>query len=132
MIRTLSLILLTLAVAGSCAKGTSDTPPQEQRPTVEVPPPVANGLTRVEDPSLVCMVNNTFMGKAQIPIEVDGKTYFGCCEMCKGRLANDPSSRMAVDPVSGQAVDKAIAVMAKDAQGSVLYFASNETLRAYR
>ena len=125
------MMFLMVVVAAGCAKSSSDTPPQEKQPTVETPP-VLDGLTRIEDPSLVCMVNNTFMGKAQIPVEVEGKTYFGCCEMCKGRLANEPATRTAVDPVSGQTVDKAMAVMAKDADGNVLYFASNETLNAYR
>ena len=30
----------------------------------------------------VCMVNDRFMGVKQIPIDVDGTTYFGCCEGC--------------------------------------------------
>jgi YHS domain-containing protein len=89
-------------------------------------------LTLVADASQVCMVNNQFMGRQQIPIEVEGKTYFGCCEMCKGRLAKDPSSRSAKDPVSGELVDKASAVIAKKANGEVLYFKSNETFERYR
>lgn len=124
-------MFLTVAVATGCAKSSGEPPPPEKAPAVEAPE-VSNGLTRIEDPSLVCMVNNTFMGKAQIPVEVEGKTYFGCCEMCKGRLANEPSTRTAVDPVSGAEVDKATAVIAKDADGNILYFASNETLEAYR
>ena len=35
----------------------------------------------------VCMVNDQLFAKDQIPVEVEGKTYFGCCEMCKARLA---------------------------------------------
>lgn len=60
------------------------------------------------------------MGKAQIPVEVEGKTYFGCCDMCKTRLAQDPESRAALDPVSGARVDKASAVIGREASGSVL------------
>lgn len=78
------------------------------------------------------MVNNQFMGKPQIPVEVDGKTYFGCCEMCKGRLQSDASARAATDPITGESVDKATAVVAKDDQGAVLYFASAEHLARYQ
>lgn len=88
-------------------------------------------LTRVTDRSLVCMVNNQFMARPQIPIEVDGRTYYGCCEMCKGRLAQDPSSRTATDPVSQQQVDKATAVIGKTADGSTLYFESEQTFAAF-
>ena len=96
------------------------------------PAPAAATLTRVEDPSQVCMVNNQFMGREQIPVSVDGKTYFGCCEMCKGRLAKDPSARTAKDPVSGNVVDKSAAVIAKRDNGQVLYFESEQTLERYR
>ena len=45
-------------------------------------PPVAStelaALTEVTDPSQVCMVNDQFMGRAQIPVSVGGKTYYGC------------------------------------------------------
>lgn len=77
------------------------------------------------------MVNNQFMGRAQIPVEVEGRTYFGCCEMCKARLAQDRSARTAVDPFSGREVDKAGAVIAKDASGKVLYFESEANLTSY-
>lgn len=124
--------ILFLGLAGACAKESSEPTPAPTSPPAATLPERTNGLTRVEDPSLVCMVNNTFMGKTQIPVEVEGKTYFGCCEMCKGKLANEPATRTAVDPVSGAQVDKATAVIAKDADGNVLYFASLETLEAYR
>ena len=94
--------------------------------------PAAQNLTLVADSSQVCMVNNQFMGRAQIPVEVEGKTYFGCCEMCKGRLASDPSTRSAKDPVSGEIVDKANAVIAKRPSGEVLYFQSKDTFERHR
>jgi hypothetical protein len=50
----------------------------------------------------VCMVNNHFMGRPQIPIEVEERTYYGCCEMCKGRLGSDPSSRVSTDPAAAR------------------------------
>lgn len=91
----------------------------------------ASSLTLVTDRSLVCMVNNQFMGRPQIPIEVDGRTYYGCCEMCKGRLGSDPSSRVSTDPVSGNTVDKATAVIGRAGDGRTLYFENNQTFAAY-
>lgn len=89
-------------------------------------------MSRVSDASQVCMVNNQFMGKPQIPIAVEGRTYYGCCAMCKDRLGNDPAARTAQDPVTGESVDKASAVIIQDSTGKVMYFASEDTLRRYR
>jgi YHS domain-containing protein len=76
----------------------------------------------------VCMVNEMAMGKDQIPVEVDGKTYYGCCEMCKNTLAKDASKRTATDPVSGKDVDKAKAVIGAQEDGRVFYFESEANL----
>jgi YHS domain-containing protein len=80
------------------------------------------------DPKTVCMVNEMAMGKDQIPVEVDGKTYYGCCEMCKTALAKDAAKRTAVDPISGKDVDKAKAVIGAQEDGRVFYFESEENL----
>jgi YHS domain-containing protein len=90
-----------------------------------------SGLTRVSDASLVCMVNNRYVGKPQIPVAVEGKTYYGCCEGCKGRLERDPAARQAIDPVTRKTVDKASAVIAKTESGSTLYFENEQTLAQY-
>ncbi len=90
----------------------------------------AEPLTRVEA-KRVCMVNNTVFPKDQIPVQVDGKTYFGCCEMCKGKLAEDPSARHATDPVSGKTVDKATAVIGATSDGKVLYFENEKTFATF-
>src|SRR5215470_13910627 len=94
-------------------------------------PAVAETLARVQA-KRVCMVNDTVFPKDQIPVAVDGKTYFGCCEMCKGRLAQDASIRQSTDPVSGKAVDKAKAVIGAKHDGKVLYFESDKTFGAYQ
>ena len=91
---------------------------------------VRPALKRVETKK-VCMVNNTVFEKDQIPVAVQGKTYYGCCEMCKERLAKDAGARTAVDPVTGKKVDKATAVIAAQADGKVLYFESEKTLAQY-
>jgi len=80
----------------------------------------------------VCMVNNQLFEKDQIPVSVEGKTYYGCCEMCKERLAKERAARTALDPVTGKEVDKAIAVIAAQPDGKVLYFESEKTLEEYQ
>ena len=87
-------------------------------------------LTKVE-PKTVCMITEHAMGKPQIPVVVDGKTYYGCCDMCKKTLATDASKRVATDPQSGAEVDKAVAVIAEDADGKIFYFANEKNLTAY-
>ena len=95
---------------------------------VEVKP---NGkLTKVESKT-VCMINEHAMGKDQIPVEVDGKTYYGCCDMCKKALSTDATKRVSTDPVTGKQVDKAKAVIAAQEDGRVFYFESDETLAKY-
>lgn len=121
----LSMLVAVIApVASGCSKAAEPTPQM----AIHVAP---GAVALVPDRSLVCMVNDRFMGRPQIPVEVGGRTYFGCCEGCKTRLAQEPAVRMAVDPVSGRSVDKAQAVLAVDDKGAVLYFESDESFGAY-
>lgn len=90
----------------------------------------AGKLTRVET-KMVCMINEHAMGKEQIPVEIEGKTYYGCCEMCKKALSTDATKRVAVDPVSGKQVDKASAVIASQEDGRVFYFENEANLAKY-
>lgn len=108
--------------AARAAASAAPTPPSQKTPA----------LTEVTDSSQVCMVNNQFMGRPQIPVTVGGKTYYGCCAMCKGKLEQDATARTATDPVNGHAVDKASAVIGKTARGQVFYFESRDTLAAYQ
>ena len=87
-------------------------------------------LTQI-DPRYVCMINNQSFNKEQIPVKVDGKTYYGCCQMCEAKLKSDPASRIAIDPVSGKEVDKATAVIGTSPDGTVYYFESEKNLKAY-
>ncbi|PWT88151.1 MAG: hypothetical protein C5B54_11090 [Acidobacteria bacterium] len=89
-----------------------------------------NQLVPVQS-KFVCMVNDKAFDKEQIPVEVEGKTYYGCCQMCKDKLAQDSQIRTATDPVSGKKVDKATAVIAKQADGSVVYFENEENMKKY-
>lgn len=79
----------------------------------------------------VCMVNNQSYDTPQIAVEVEGKTYYGCCPMCKDRLANDPAARSAVDPVSGNTVNKAEAVIGAGPDRAVYYFENEENFQKY-
>jgi len=76
------------------------------------------------DPSIVCMVTDNVMGKPQIPVKVGGKTYYGCCKNCVGKLNGNPAVRTAEDPVSGKMVDKSTAFIIEGSGGEALYFES--------
>ena len=102
-------------------------------------PPVAEKEKGASFPSLqkveaeyVCMVNNRLFSVKQIVVEVDGKTYYGCCPMCEERLKKDAAMRKAVDPVSGAEVDKAEAIIGAKRDGSVHYFETEENYEAFR
>ena len=89
-----------------------------------------NRVERVEAKK-VCMINDALFVKDQIPVVVDGRTHYGCCEMCKERLAKNPAARSAVDPVSGKKVDKALAVIGAGPDGSIVYFENEKNLAEY-
>jgi len=84
------------------------------------------------EPQYVCMLNNHSYDKEQIPIEIEGKTYYGCCSMCEGQLRADPSTRSAIDPVSGNKVDKATSVIGSEPNGKVYYFENQENLSQFK
>lgn len=139
------VVFLLVATAGACTQtpgpSASDSPaaaPSAVAASAEpsvAPAETAAGpdgaLTLVADRSLVCMVNDQFMGQPQIPIEVEGRTYYGCCEMCKTRLGTDPTARSAIDPVTNRPVDKAVAVIGKTPTGAAVYFETEESFAAY-
>lgn len=79
----------------------------------------------------VCMVNNKYMAENQIVVPFEGKTYYGCCEMCVEKLQGDPKARTAIDPLTGERVDKASAFVVSKPDKKVLYFASEKNFRNY-
>lgn len=82
---------------------------------------------------LVCMVNNAYMGKPQIPVPVNGKTYYGCCEMCVGTLNNNKSARIGIDPFSKKPIDKTEAyIVLIKVEGQVAYFESEQNFLKYK
>ncbi len=94
-------------------------------------PERSGAIVRV-DPSRVCMTNNKDMGKKQIPVEVNGKTYYGCCPMCAKNISENGAARFAVDPVTGEKVDKGDAVIGVQPTGDVFYFATEENFMTYQ
>lgn len=91
----------------------------------------APAVVQVES-KYVCMMTDHVFPKEQIPVAVEDKTYYGCCEMCEARLKSSAESRVAVDPVSGQQVDKAVAVIGATPEGGVYYFESVENLKSFK
>jgi YHS domain-containing protein len=139
--RSTALVLLAGAAIAGCNSRHSDKASSAQPEAAHLLPTSpstatstavpASTLANVPDRSLVCMVNNQYMGREQIPVQVEGRTYYGCCPMCKDRLTTDKNARTARDPVSGKDVDKAVAVIGKTASGAVLYFESEANLKKY-
>jgi YHS domain-containing protein len=134
-------LVLSLVVASSFlwaiptqARSSSDKAVQargaqtSQMPEADAVP--AGRLTKIE-PRMVCMVRNHAFDEPQIPIEIAGKTYYGCCEMCKKMLAKDGKQRIAIDPISKKKVDKATAVVGVAANKGVLYFENETNLERY-
>lgn len=103
---------------------------QQLQPSIGYSP---DEIERPVEPSLVCMVNDAYMGKPQIPVPVNGKTYYGCCEMCVDKLNNIESARIAIDPYSGNPVDKSEAyIVLMNPQGAVAYFESESNYSAFK
>ena len=115
----ISFLILTFAISFSTFTQADNTNQQ-----------TSSSLTEV-DSKYVCMVTNQLFVKEQIPVEMEGKTYYGCCEMCEAKIKNNPQSREATDPVSGKKVDKAEAIIGATADGSIYYFESEENLEEF-
>jgi YHS domain-containing protein len=133
--RVLSLLavllgpLVSLDVLSSFAQSQQASSVQStQMPTTDALP--EGRLTRI-DARRVCMVRNHAFEEPQLPIDIKGRTYYGCCDMCKGMLAKDRKRRVAIDPVSKKKVDKAMAVIGVGANKGVLYFENETNLEKY-
>jgi YHS domain-containing protein len=121
------IIALVLTAAVTIYAGVSKAQNPDSSPAQA---DTAQPLKQVES-KYVCMVTNQLYDKEQIPVNVEGKTYYGCCQMCKAKLEGDPSSRIATDPVSGKEVDKSAAVIGAAPDGKIYYFENVEDLRAF-
>ncbi len=87
----------------------------------------ASPVVFVPERTRVCMMQDTVMTVPAIPLARGGKTYFGCCEMCKAKIAAEPERyTKARDLMTGAVVDKATAELL-GVDGRVLYFESAAT-----
>jgi YHS domain-containing protein len=112
--------------------GSSAQTSRERPAPMSMGQPIPEGkVTKVSDNTKICMVTNRAYDKPQIPVRVDGKTYYGCCDMCKSMLTNNADQRTAVDPVSKQKVDKSAAVIGVTTNGGVIYFKNDKDLEEY-
>jgi len=84
------------------------------------------------DSKYVCMITKKHFTSEQTSVNVEGRTYYACCEMCKTQLTEDPSTRTDVDPVSGNKVDKATAVVGVDKAGNAYFFENVQNLERFR
>jgi len=119
-LKTKNLLLLTISLALLAVFAAYDSAESETTPS----------LTEV-DSKYVCMVTNKLFPDVQIPVEVADKTYYGCCEMCKAQLANNPAKRVATDPLSGKSIDKSDAVIGAAPDGKVYYFENKANLDSF-
>jgi YHS domain-containing protein len=79
----------------------------------------------------VCMMQDMVLTKPGIPIQYQGKTYYGCCNMCKEKIQKEPQRyTKAIDPVSGKGVDKAEAFI-YGVEGDAYYFGSEANRKAF-
>lgn len=133
MILTISTMMVTI-VNVSCNKSNNKALPKDKEVKEIVQKDIQNLKKEAKlKSSFVCYVNNNYMGIEQIPVEVDGKIYYGCCEGCVDKLKNQRETRYALDPLTGKEVDKATAyiVLKPNAGAAVLYFESEENYLKY-
>lgn len=117
-IRSFLPVALALALVGGAALSAAEDAAKKP------------GIEKVEA-KRVCMVNNEVFERDMIPVEFEGKTYFGCCDMCKRTLTEKVEARTAVDPINGKPVDKATAICGALPDRTVLYFESEQTFAEY-
>ncbi len=132
-----SIALGIAILAGACAPRSEPAAVPKEAPVAPAAAAVSpedpnSPLVAIADRQGVCNVTDRYMGTPQIPVTVDGRVYYGCCEMCKGRLQSEANTRTAVDPISGKSVDKALATLGRERNGSVVYFDNQSNFEAYR
>lgn len=132
----IGIIALSVIVLTACGNSKSNQASTENpvAPHESPAPPQAIDRTGKIPNEFVCMVNNAFMGIPQIAVNVDGKTYYGCCDMCEQKLKDSDAHRYAKDPLTGERVDKANAFIVLTAPNSyqVAYFASEDNFLKFK
>lgn len=127
----ISLVVLLFACSSKTEKSQAAT---EQAPKMEMEKDASsNQKFEIVDNEKVCMVNDKFMSVKQIPIAVDGITYYGCCQNCVKKIQDNLGDvRYSKDPISGKKVDKASAIVVQNKEdGTVKYFESKASAQGY-
>lgn len=124
--------ILLLPVLVSCNIRSAHDKQNESNSIKETVPFPDTSITKLPN-NYVCMINNRFLNSEQIPVPINGKTYYGCCEGCVKVLKEDSLSHYTYDPLTHQHVDKAIAfIIGKPgSKEGVLYFASESNANEY-
>jgi hypothetical protein len=133
-ITILAFSIIVLVTSISCNNSKKEVNNEVQKDAVAIQENSADVKNEAKlESSLVCFVNNKFMGINQIPVEFEGKTYYGCCQDCVAKIKTQKEVRTAVDPLTGAEVDKALAyiVIAPQGNNDVLYFESEQNYLTY-
>lgn len=124
-------VVLSIAVLlNACNEKSKEADANNVKKTMNDNHSAQNGIDKkgaIVPSNQVCMVNDAFMGKKQLEVQYNGKTYYGCCEMCKKRIPNEASVRSAIDPVSKKEVDKATAIIAITGDNDEVSYFENKT-----
>ncbi len=86
-----------------------------------------NNFIEVTDKNQVCMVNDFYNPMAdfkEFMVNVDNKSYYGCCAMCKDKLRTSSHHRFSTDPLTNEQISKADAYIVADKtnKGKTFYF----------
>lgn len=126
------ILLLSLVVVAACQSSSDQKQVSAEEPTEAVAGVPSYQIGDQVPHDLVCMVNNAYMGKKQFEVPFEGKTYYGCCNMCVERIPVDKDARTAVDPYSSKEVDKSEAfIVLVSAQGHVAYFENEQNYKQF-
>jgi YHS domain-containing protein len=122
---------LLLSCNSSTKKDTTNQ--QKTEDVAQVPKPTQEKVTNfkyeIVQNDKVCMVNDRYMVVKQLPVEVNGITYYGCCENCVEKIQqNIGDVRYAKDPLNGNKVDKASAIIVQNKKDGVVYYFGTKDL----
>lgn len=87
-------------------------------------------LTRV-DASKINMVTDRVSGESTTKVNINGSSYFVGGETYAWTLEQNQSLRFSTDPITGKKVNKATAATFADADGNVLYFENEGSLKSF-
>ena len=130
-IRNIISITLISILTISCNSQSTDN--SEKKHNTETNTPTIEPAEQIK-PTDICMFYNVILdAPSEFPVEVDGKTYYGCCDYSSSQLRTDSTTRFAIDPFSDEKVDKVGALIFPDPNidNGVLYFKTKDNYLQY-